>query len=266
MRIRAGDIDIGYDVAGPEGAPWVTFANSIASDRGMWRAQAAALAGRHRVLTFDARGHGDTTATTPPYSFDVLVGDVMALWAALGIERSHVVGLSLGGMVAVGLALAHRERLASLVVANSMMEATPQFVKSWDERIALARAKGLDAVVEPTLARWLTPAFVAAEPDSADDVRAMIRRTSRDGFIGAAEALKTLDFRRRLAAIRVPTLFIAGSEDIACPAAGVRAEAVLVPGAEFAVIEGAAHISNIERPDAVSRTVGDFIARHDAPA
>jgi 3-oxoadipate enol-lactonase len=120
--------------------------------------------------------------------------------------------------------------------------------------------------VEPTLARWLSPAFVAAETETADDVRAMIRRTSLDGFIGAAEALKTLDFRRRLSAIVVPTLFIAGSEDIACPASGVKAEAALVPGAEYAEIEGAAHISNIERPDAFSCTVADFIARHDARA
>jgi 3-oxoadipate enol-lactonase len=266
MRIRVRDIEIGFDVAGPDGAPWVTFANSIASDRGMWRAQVEALSGRYRVLTFDARGHGDTTATPPPYSFDMLVGDVIALWDALGVGRSHLVGLSLGGMVAVGLVLAHGERLASLVIANSMMEATPPFVKSWDERIALARDKGLDVVVEPTLARWLTPAFVAAEPEIADKVRAMIRRTSPDGFIGAAEALKALDFRRRLATIRVPTLFIAGSEDIACPASGVRAEAALVPGAEYAEIEGAAHISNIERPDAFSRAVADFIARHGAAA
>lgn len=266
MRIRAGDIDIGFDVAGAEGAPWVTFANSIASDRGMWRAQVAALAGRHRVLTFDARGHGDTTATPPPYSFDMLVGDVIALWDALGIRRSHLVGLSLGGMVAVGVALAHRDRLASLTVANSMMEATPPFVKSWEDRIALARDQGLGAVVEPTLARWLSPAFVAAEPGIAADVRAMIRRTSPEGFIGAAEALKTLDFRRRLPEIRVPTLFVAGSEDIACPASGIKAEAALVPGAEYAEIEGAAHISSIERPDAFSRNVADFIARHDAGA
>jgi 3-oxoadipate enol-lactonase len=87
-----------------------------------------------------------------------------------------------------------------------------------------------------------------------------------DGFIGAAEALKALDFRHRLSAIRVPTLFIAGSEDIACPASGVKAEAALVPGAEYAEIEGAAHISNIERPEAFSRVVADFIARHDARA
>lgn len=264
MRIRAGDIEVGYDVAGPADAPWVTFANSIASDRGMWRPQARALAARWRVLTFDARGHGESAATPPPYGFDTLVGDLIALWDALGIGRSHLVGLSLGGMVAVGAALAHPRRLASLTVANSMMEKSDAFVKSWSDRIALARTEGLDGVVEPTLARWLSPAFVAANPAAADAVRAMIRRTSIDGFIGAAEALKTLDYRRQLGEIRLPTLFIAGTEDIACPIAGIRADAALVPGAEYAEIAQAAHISSIEQPDAFTRIVADFIGRHDA--
>lgn len=263
MRIRAGDIDIGYDVAGPEGAPWLTFANSIASDRSMWRAQVAALSTRYRVLTFDARGHGDSSATPPPYSFDTLVRDVTHLWDALGVAQSHLVGLSLGGMVAVGLALAHPARLKSLIVANSMMEATPPFVKSWDDRIALARTEGLAPVVEPTLARWVTPGWVAAHPDRADAVRAMILRTARDGFIGAAEALKTLDYKRHLGAIKVPTLFIAGAEDIACPISGIKADAALVPGAEYAEIAGAAHISNLEQPDAFSAAVAGFIARFD---
>lgn len=263
MRIRVGDIDIGYDVAGPDGAPWLSFANSIASDRSMWRAQVAALAGRYRVLTFDARGHGDSSASPPPYSFDLLVGDMVGLWDALGVGRSHLVGLSLGGMVAVGAALAHAGRIGALVIANSMMQTSEPFVKSWDDRIALARGQGIAPVVEPTLARWLTPGFVAAQPAAADAVRAMIRRTSVDGFIGAAEALKTLDYRRRLPEIRRPTLFVAGSDDIACPSAGIRSDCALVPGAEFVEIAGAAHISNLERPDAFSRVVGDFIARHE---
>ncbi len=262
MRISAAGIEIGYDIAGPEGAPWLTFLNSIASSRAMWGAQVAAFAGRYRVLTCDARGHGDSGATPPPYGFDTLVGDVAALWDALGVRKSHVVGLSLGGMVAAGLALAHADRIGALVIANSMMEATAPFVKSWNDRIALARAEGIDPVVEPTLARWLMPAFVAAQPSRADWVRDMIRGTSVDGFIGAAEALKTLDYRRRLPEIRVPTLFIAGTEDVACPPVGVRADAALVPGAEYAEIEAAAHISNLEQPGAFNRVVGEFLARH----
>ncbi len=263
MRVRAGDITVAYDVVGPEGAPWLTFANSIASDRGMWRPQVAALADRYRVLTFDARGHGESQATAPPYSFDQLVGDLIALWDALGVGKSHLVGLSLGGMVAVGAALAHPGRITSLVVANSMMERSELFVKSWNDRIELARSQGIDAVVAPTIARWLTPAFVETQPLAAEAVRAMIRRTSIDGFIGAAEALKTLDYRRRLPEIRLPTLFIAGTEDVACPVAGIRADCALVPGAEYAEIAGAAHISSIERPEDFSRAVATFIARHE---
>jgi 3-oxoadipate enol-lactonase len=263
MRVRTGDFDTHCRVVGPEGTPWITFINSIASDLGMWRAQVDALAGRYRLLCYDVRGHGGSDAPPPPYSFDQLVGDLAALWDGLAIQRGHVVGLSLGGMIAVGATLSMRERVASLTIANSMMEKSDVFVKSWNDRIALAREQGIETVVEPTLARWLTSDFVAREPARAEAVRDMIRGTSLNGFIGTAEALKTLDYRRQLSGIAVPTLFIAGTEDIACPVAGVRADATLVPGAEVVEIAGAAHISNIEQPDAFSRIIGAFIAAHD---
>lgn len=263
MRITTGDFDTHCRVVGPEGAPWITFINSIASDLTMWQAQAAALSRRYRVLCYDVRGHGGSDAPPPPYSFDQLVGDLVALWDGIGIARGHVVGLSLGGMIAVGTGLAAGDRVASLTIANSMMEKSDTFVKSWNDRIALAREQGIEAVVAPTLARWLTPDFMTREPVRTEAVRDMIRGTSLNGFIGAAEALKTLDYRRQLSGITVPTLFIAGAEDIACPVAGVRADAALVPGAEVAEIAGAAHISNIEQPDAFSRIIGDFVAAHD---
>lgn len=261
--IQAGDITIHCRVSGPDGAPWITLLNSIASNLSMWDGQIAALSSRYRVLLMDARGHGESTATPPPYRFDQLAGDVVALWDALGVDRSHVVGLSLGGMVAVGLALAHAERLGGVVIANSMMEATPPFVESWAARIALARDQGIDAVVEATLARWLTPAFIETETARMEAVRAMIRTTSVSGFIGAAEALKTLDYRKRLPEIKRPCLFIAGREDIACPVAGIKAEAALVAGAQYAELSPAAHISNLEQPEDFSRAVLDFLASLD---
>lgn len=259
MKVRTGDFLTNCRVAGPEGAPWLTFVNSIASDLTMWEAQVASLSRSHRVLCLDARGHGESEAPPPPYSFDALAGDILALWDALSIERSHVVGLSLGGMIAVGVALAAPGRLGRVVIANSMMEKSDAFVQSWDERIRLARTEGIEAVVAPTLARWLTPAFVEAKPGAAEAVRAMIRRTSLNGFIGAAQALKTLDYRKDLPRLSMPVLFIAGSEDIACPVAGIRSDAALVPGAAFVEIAGAAHISNIEQPEAFTRAVADFL-------
>lgn len=264
MRIETGDFVTYCRVAGPEGAPWITFLNSIASNLAMWEAQVAALSRTHRVLCFDARGHGQSDAPPPPYSFDALTADVVALWDALGIDRSHVVGLSLGGMIAVGLALQAPARMTSVTIANSTMEKSDAFVKSWDDRIALARDRGIEAVVEPTLARWLTPAFVSRQPAIADAVRDMIRGTSVAGFIGAAAALKTLDYRKDLGRIDLPALFIAGSDDIACPAANVRADAALVPGAAMVEIADAAHISNIEQPAAFTRAVSDFIVTHGA--
>jgi 3-oxoadipate enol-lactonase len=257
--IKAGDITLHCRLSGPDGAPWITLLNSIASNVSMWDGQVAALSADYRVLLLDARGHGESTATPPPYGFDLLVGDVIALWDALSITRSHVIGLSLGGMIAAGLALARPDRLGGVVIANSMMEATPAFVESWDARITLAREHGIDAVVEPTLARWLTSAFIETQIERVAAVRTMIRSTSLDGFIGTAEALKTLDYRKRLTEITRPCLFIAGREDIACPVAGIKAEAALVTGAQYAELSPAAHISNLEQPDDFTRAVLDFL-------
>ena len=268
MRVAANGIRFNCAVEGPEGAPWVTLAASIAADLTLWDAQVPALGEHCRVLRFDARGHGATEATEPPYTLDLLVADVRALWDALGIARSHFVGLSLGGMIGIGLALDYPGRVASAVVANSRTEATPEFRALWDERIAVAETDGMAGLVDSTARRWLTPGFIAANPDAVAKVRAMIGRCSVAGFVGAARALQGLDLLPRLKEISVPCLFIAGGEDGACPAGEIRAAASRVPGAEYVELSPAAHISNLEQPDAFNRAVTDFLARHGrgAPA
>jgi 3-oxoadipate enol-lactonase len=220
MRVAANGIRFNCAVEGPEGAPWVTLAASIAADLTLWDAQVPALGEHCRVLRFDARGHGATEATEPPYTLDLLVADVRALWDALGIARSHFVGLSLGGMIGIGLALDYPGRVASAVIANSRTEATPEFRALWDERIAVAETDGMAGLVDSTARRWLTPGFIAANPDAVAKVRAMIGRCSVAGFVGAARALQGLDLLPRLGGIAVPCLFIAGGEDGACPAGG----------------------------------------------
>lgn len=257
MKIKANGITINCRIDGPEGAPWVVFSNSLMTDLSMWDEQAAALSADFRVLRYDQRGHGGTDAPAGPYSFDMLVADVIALYDALGIARAHFVGLSMGGMTAVMLAEKHPGRVDRLVPCDCGPASTPQSAAQWEERIALARAQGMEALVEPTVGRWFAPEFLASHKPVADKVRAMIRTTPLNGFVGCAQALSDFDLRPGLASIACPTRFLCGSKDASL--AGTKALNAGVPGSSLSEIPGAGHISNMENPAAFTRALGDFL-------
>ena len=262
MNIEANGISFNTQVEGSEGAPWVTFSNSLACNLSMWDGQVAALQNDYRILRYDTRGHGGTDAPEGPYSFDMLVGDVIGLWDALGIERGHFIGLSLGGMTALGLALGHGGRLSSITVCNARAEAVPEFRDIWDTRIATVRAKGMEPTIDTTLERWFTPAFAAGDPPVLDHVRDMIRSTAPEGYIGCARALQGLDYLPRLGGISTPALFIAGSGDGATPPEGMRAMHQAVANSRYVELDPAAHISNLEQPEAFNDAISGFLAEN----
>jgi 3-oxoadipate enol-lactonase len=138
MRIKANGIDFNYTVDGPEGAPWVVFSNSLATTVAMWDEQAAALKGKYRVMRYDQRGHGATDAPAGRYAFDTLVADAAALMDAVGISRAHFAGLSMGGATALGLALAHPDKVSGIVGCVSGCMSTPASRQQWEERIVVA--------------------------------------------------------------------------------------------------------------------------------
>ena len=257
MKIKANGITINCRIDGPKSAPWVVFSNSLMTDLSMWDEQAAALSADFRVLRYDQRGHGATDAPAGPYSFDMLVADVIALYDALGIARAHFVGLSMGGMTAVMLAEKHPGRVDRLVPCDCGPASTPQSAAQWEERIALVRAQGMEALVEPTVGRWFAPEFLASHKPVADKVRAMIRTTPLNGFVGCAQALSDFDLRPGLASIACPTRFLCGSKDASL--AGTKALNAGVPGSSLIEIPGAGHISNMENPAAFTRALGDFL-------
>lgn len=259
-RVQVNGISMHAVFGGPSGAPWLTFSNSHATDLSLWDEQAIRFETRFRVLRYDTRGHGRTEATQGPYDFDLLVADVVALWDALGIARSHFVGLSLGGTTGIELALRHPERVSSLAACDCRCNVTPEFSASWDPRIGAAERQGMDALVEPTIERWFTRSFRERRPDVLDKVRGMIRGTSIPGYVGCAEALKRIDCEPRLFTIRCPTLFLTGEKDPSAPPELVEAWQGLVPGARLKVIEDAAHITNIERPAAFNTAVDEFLS------
>ncbi len=259
MKVTANGVALNCEIEGREGAPWLTFSNSLATNLHMWDEQAAALADDFRILRYDKRGHGQSDVPEGPYDFSMLVGDVIGLWDALGIGRSHFVGLSIGGMTAMGLGIHHADRLRSIVISNAIAEAPEPFVAAWDERIAIVDEKGMHALAAPTVERWSSDEFFNSETPILDDLRAMVAATPAGGFVGCARALQGLDFEKSLGEIRIPTLFIAGKEDGATPASTMSRIARLVEGAQYVELSPAGHLSNIEQPDGYTAALRDFL-------
>ena len=257
MKVKANGIEFHCRIEGPEGAPWLVFSNSLMTDLSMWDEQAAALNEKYRILRYDQRGHGGTEAPSGPYDFNGLIADVAGLYDALDIERAHFCGISMGGVTGLGLAQKYPARVEKLIAADCPAASTPAGAQQWAERIALARSKGMEALVEVTLTRWFPPEFVAAGAPILDKVRNMIRSTPLNGFAGCAAALSDFDMKAGLPAMHAPLLLIGGSKDAAM--AGVRFIHGAVPGARLVELEGAGHLSNLERPEEFSRAVAEFL-------
>lgn len=249
-----------YRVDGRDGAPWLTFGHALTADMSMWAPQVEALERDYRILRYDMRGHGLSDAPAGDYRFADLARDVVALWDALGIERSHFCGLSMGGMTGLGLALDHAGRLNKAVICDCRADAPPDIIKTWRERIEAVRVKGLAAVVDGNLQRWFTTPFRAQNPALLDRIRTTILGTSIDGYLGCAHALITIDYLPRVADIKAPVLFIVGEADGPQPAA-MRVMHERVRGSRLTIIDDAAHLPNLERPEAFNRALKAFLAR-----
>lgn len=262
-KVTANGISFNYVIDGPEGAPWITFSNSLATNTTMWDDQAALLGNDWRVLRYDQRGHGGTEVSAPPYSFDLLAADVVALWDELGVKRSVFCGLSMGGTTGVGLAIDHGDRLSAFVGCDLRYDAQPDFNKAWDDRIAMAKERGMAGMAEPTTTRWFTEAFATNPANKAtmDKINGMVAATPLDGFIGCANALQNIGYANKLDRINVPTLFICGEHDPAANASYMGPMTETVAGSELVVVPAAGHISNMENPPAFNAGLMDFLNR-----
>jgi 3-oxoadipate enol-lactonase len=245
MKVEANGIEMGYDLLGPEGAPVVVLSHSLAASRRMWEPQLSALTENYRVLRYDIRGHGESGLGEADISLELLVADAAALLAALEFPRVHFVGLSLGGVIAQGLALARPEALLSLALCDTLARAPEGFGAMWGGRVEVARAEGMAGLVELTVGRWFTAPFVAEAPEMAW-VRAMVAATPPEGYAGCTRALIELDLLDRLGEVRLPTLVVVGADDPGTPVAMAEVIAEAIPGARLEVLADAAHLPNIE--------------------
>jgi len=255
MKAKVNGTELNYEVSGKEGAPWLVLSHSLACSVRMWDPQVEAFKDRYRILNYDMRGHGASAAPPAPYSFDMLCADALGLMDQLGIQRARWVGLSIGGMIGQHLALKAPQRFEKMVLADTTHAQTPDMVKQWDERIKVAEAKGMGALVAGTMERWFTAPF--RETPQAKKIADIIAATPVAGYVGCGRAIMTLDTTSRLKDIKLPVLAITGEQDAA--AAGTRYIGENIPGAKYVGIPNAAHIANIEKPDEFNRALRDFL-------
>ncbi len=258
---RIDEIVLHYDDTGPRpGAPTLVFSNSLGTDLRAWDRLAARLSGRFRIVRYDKRGHGLSQATPPPYRIDDHVDDLIGLLDHLALDRIVLCGLSVGGLIAQGLALRQPKRVQALILADTAAKIGT--AEMWEARIAAIEAGGIEAIADAIMERWLSAEFRRSRPEESAGWRNMLVRTPTAGYLGTCAAIRDADFSAEAAGIEVPTLCLVGSEDGATPPDLVRATADLVRGAQFAVIDGAGHLPCIERPDVMAGLLTSFLEEH----
>ena len=259
MKTKANGISLNYEIDGREGAPWLIFSNSLATDLHMWDEQAEQLKGAFRVLRYDQRGHGLTEAPAGRYTFELLMADVVALMDALKIARAHWCGISMGGATGMGLAQRHAGRFDRFIICDTPGQSTPTTAAQWEARIASAQKGGMQAELESTVARWFPPETVKANPPHLDKIRKMILATPVNGFCGGAAALANHDFRPGMREVKRPALYMCGEKD-GHNAATMRKMCEEFPAAKYVELPGAGHISNMDQPAMFTKALRDFLA------
>ncbi|WP_372574722.1 3-oxoadipate enol-lactonase [Ruegeria jejuensis] len=252
-----GAAQLHYRVDGdPDGAP-VVFANSLGTDLRLWDPLLPHLPAGLKIIRYDKRGHGLSSVPDGPYAMGALVRDTEQLLDHLGVRDCVFVGLSIGGMIAQGLAVKRLDLVRGMVLSNTAAKiGTPAM---WDERIAAARKGGIEALADATMERWFSRAFRATPELTL--WRNMLTRQPLEGFLGCSAAISGTDFYTPTSGLRLPTLGIAGSEDGSTPPDLVRETVELIPGSAFKLIRRAGHLPCVERPDEYAALLTAFLTQ-----
>ncbi|MGG5808122.1 alpha/beta fold hydrolase [Falsiroseomonas sp. CW058] len=263
MFLHLGDIVAHAIVEGPPGAEAggapVLMLHSIGTSLHLFDPQAAALSKHRRVIRMDLRGHGMSGVTEGPYSMALHARDALALLDSLGVRQAHVVGLSIGGRIAMQMAAMAPDRVASLVLMDTALEFPPP--EAWQERIEAVLRHGSGVLADVVMPRWVVDPSTA----SAKGLRQMLERTDRHGYAGAAAALRDARAAEVEGRIACPTTVVVGDRDIATPVAMAEAVRDAVPGARLVVLREAAHLPTLEKPAEVTAVLEDHLHRLAPP-
>ena len=256
MRIaELSGISLHYREDGdPDGAP-VVFANSLGTDLRLWDAILPYLPKGLRLIRYDKRGHGLSSCPPPPYAMGALVSDAERLLDHLNVRNCVFVGLSIGGMIAQGLAVKRMDQVRAMVLSNTAAKIGTTAM--WQERIDAVNAGGIESLADAVMERWFSKPFRATPELTA--WRNMLTRQPAAGYAGCAAAIAGSDFYTTTASLTLPTLAIAGSEDGATPPDLVRETADLIKGARFELIRGAGHLPPVEKPAEYAALLSGFL-------
>jgi 3-oxoadipate enol-lactonase len=253
---------LNYRFDGPEQGVVVMLSNSLAADITMWDSQIPALIGAgYKVLRYDSRGHGQSAVPSGPYSIDLLAQDAIGLLDVLQLDRVHFCGLSMGGMVGQILGARHGDRLISLTLSSTAAHISPREI--WDERIDLVRKKGMAAVVDATIDRWFTNAGRKRLQNEIEKIRRVILNTPVEGYCACCAAIRDMDLRDCLGAIKQRVLVLVGEQDPGTPVSVAESIRSGIASSELSVIPHAAHFVNIEQSEAFNKALMEFIKRID---
>ena len=255
IPVASGSVTLMSYVDGPDDGAPVVFSNSLGTDHSLWDPILPLLPEGLRLIRYDKRGHGASDVPPAPYAMGQLVSDAEAVCDAHGVKDAVFVGLSVGGMIAQGLAVKRLDLIRAAVLSNT--GARIGTADLWQERIDTVRREGLDPLVPGILERWFAPEFRASA--AVERWRDLLRATPAEGYAGTCAAIAGTDFYTTTAGLRLPVLGIAGSEDRATPPDLVRETVDLVPGARFHLIRRAGHLPCVERPDVYAEVLTDFL-------
>lgn len=256
-KIHANGINVAYRIDGPEDGPVVVMSNSLMSSLEMWDENIEALISRYRVVRYDTRGHGKTDVTPGPYTIELLAADLVGLMDALQIPKAHLVGLSMGGMICQYVGAHFSERVLSLSLCDTASEMPPRSL--WEDRFAIAHEKGLIGLVDGTIRRWFLEGFITTHPEKIERVRQMILETPVAGYIACASAVRDMAQSTMLLKITRPTMVLVGRQDPACTVDQATVLHRLIRDSSLHIIEDAAHLSNIEKPNKFNNLLKGFL-------
>jgi 3-oxoadipate enol-lactonase len=256
--IDADGCPIHVQVEGPTDAPVLMLSNSLGTTLHMWAPQVPEFRKHFRVVRYEQRGHGQSGVPQGPYTMTRLGLDALAIMDQLGLEKVHWLGLSMGGMTGQWLGANAPERIDRLILSNTAAHYADK--APWNDRIKAVREGGLPAIADRIMNVWFTKKFQEREPDKVAEMKAMLLQSPLAGYIACCEAVRDMDLREALPSIKAPTLVIAGEHD---PATNIGAGEFIrsrIEGASMIVLD-AAHISNIEQPEAYTREVLRFLGK-----
>ncbi len=254
--LETGDVRLHYERRGAVNGPVLVLANSLGSNLHMWDKVLPSLERNLQILRYDTRGHGKSGVPPPPYSIEQLGSDLLLLMDHLSIDRAHLCGLSLGGLVSMWLGIYSPERFERLIFANTAARIGTR--DGWEQRIAMVQSSGMDGLALQTVERWITPAYREQHPAEMETIRQMLAATNPTGYCGCCAALRDTDLRGEISAIEAPCMVITGTHDPATPPSDGRAIHSALRDSSFVEFDSA-HLSAWEKAEEFAGAVLAFL-------